>query len=166
MRRSTWWYLRVAASVICLTACVLFSALWVRSHWWLDLSLREIGSNYGICVISKQGQLRITLASGPFGIANVTEGTAKMDVFGETFTLPSTPYRIPVQWKTQPSVLRQFGWTRYPDGHKIIVPHWFLAAIFGIAAAVPWVRRFSLRTLLTAMTLIAGALGVIVWAAR
>jgi hypothetical protein len=43
-------------------------------------------------------------------------------------------------------------------------PSWFLVALSLVVAATPWIpwsRRFSLRTLLIAMTLIALALGIL-----
>jgi hypothetical protein len=160
MRRSLLWYLRLATSVISLTACVLLIALWVRSYWWLDYRTK-FGTTFGIHVNSLQGQLRITLASGPFDIRYVLNGTAKMELYRETFALPNTPHRIPAQWHVERSILREFAWTSYPDGHKVIVPHWCLATICGVIAVAPWMRRFSLRTLLIAMTLIAGLLAII-----
>jgi hypothetical protein len=45
------------------------------------------------------------------------------------------------------------------------LPHWFLVAVVGTIGAIPWItnaRRFSLRTLLIATTLVAVGLGLIV----
>jgi hypothetical protein len=43
------------------------------------------------------------------------------------------------------------------------LPYWFACATAAICAAIPWsVKRFSLRTLLIATTLIAAVLGLIV----
>ena len=44
-----------------------------------------------------------------------------------------------------------------------VVPHWFGVLLFAALAVVPWIRRFSLRTLLIATTLVAVALGLIIW---
>jgi hypothetical protein len=49
------------------------------------------------------------------------------------------------------------------------VPYWFLAGFAAMLAAAPWFRwskRFSLRTMLIAMTLIAVLLGMIVRISR
>ena len=46
-----------------------------------------------------------------------------------------------------------------------IVPYWFPVAILASLAAVPWIRwskRFSLRTLLIATTLVAVGFGIVV----
>jgi hypothetical protein len=56
------------------------------------------------------------------------------------------------------------------DGFCVAVPHWFLVAIFTTLAVLPWIRhlsrRFSLRTLLIATTLIAVVLGLVVYGVR
>ena len=47
------------------------------------------------------------------------------------------------------------------------MPYWFLAALATSLSIFPWTnwsRRFSLRTLLIATTLVAVGLGLIVWA--
>ncbi|MCI0351961.1 MAG: hypothetical protein L0Z53_21275 [Acidobacteriales bacterium] len=64
-----------------------------------------------------------------------------------------------------------FGYYRAPPGDplndllSVRVPHWSFVAIFAILAALPWIThlklRFSLRTLLIAVTLIAVALGIV-----
>jgi hypothetical protein len=50
----------------------------------------------------------------------------------------------------------------------IMIPDWILIALFASATVIPWLPllpvTFSLRTLLIATTLIAVALGLIVWA--
>jgi hypothetical protein len=56
-----------------------------------------------------------------------------------------------------------FGWRYW----SFQIPYWFVLALFGSITAVPWMRgRFSLRTLLIAMTLVALVLGAIVYAVR
>jgi hypothetical protein len=46
-------------------------------------------------------------------------------------------------------------------------PHWFAILIACAASIAPWLAwRFSLRTMLIAMTLVAVALGLVVWAVR
>jgi hypothetical protein len=49
----------------------------------------------------------------------------------------------------------------------ISVPLWLLFFVTAAIGAIPWLRwRFSLRTLLIATTLLAVALGLVIWAAR
>ncbi len=48
-------------------------------------------------------------------------------------------------------------------------PHWIVALVAALVGALPWalkIRRFSLRTLLIATTLVAVVLGLAVWASR
>jgi hypothetical protein len=163
MKRPWFWYLRLATSAISLTVCVLLIALWARSYWWEDYRLRDINSTTGIFVHSQQGQVRLMIVRSPswdITAADWSKESALPELFRETFALPNSPHRIPDQWPAQLSVLRKFGWTRYPNGHKIIVPHWFLAAILGAVARAPGIRRFSLRTLLIGLTLVAALLGI------
>jgi hypothetical protein len=48
-----------------------------------------------------------------------------------------------------------------------VIPHWFPVLLLATLATAPWLRRrFSLRTLLIATTLVAVGLGVVVYAAR
>jgi hypothetical protein len=50
------------------------------------------------------------------------------------------------------------------QGTAIWIPFWTMTLPVGIAALLPWLpRRFSLRTLLIATTLVAVGLGVIAW---
>jgi hypothetical protein len=61
--------------------------------------------------------------------------------------------------------------TNYPWGreYSITIRHWTLAFAFVLFVITPWIRwskRFSLRTLLIATTLIAVALGLIAYANR
>jgi hypothetical protein len=49
---------------------------------------------------------------------------------------------------------------------ELIIPYWLPCLATATLAIIPWLRRFSLRTLLIAMTLIAVVLGLVIWAAR
>jgi hypothetical protein len=57
----------------------------------------------------------------------------------------------------------------YADRCGIQVPYWFIVlvtAAFSVAPWIQWSKRFSLRTLLIAMTLVAVVLGLVVWAMK
>jgi hypothetical protein len=60
------------------------------------------------------------------------------------------------------------GHFHYDAGNSnAAVPFWFLVAVAAALSIAPWLRfRFSLRTLLIAMTLFAVVLGLIVWPRR
>jgi hypothetical protein len=49
-------YLRIAVTALNLTACVLLTALWVRSHYWLDV-VRGQPLNVGVQFVSTGGCL-------------------------------------------------------------------------------------------------------------
>jgi hypothetical protein len=63
-----------------------------------------------------------------------------------------------------------FGVIRRSNSLTLWMPNWLLVLVFATLAAVPWLpwwsKRFSLRTLLIATTLIAVILGAIVYAAK
>jgi hypothetical protein len=71
----------------------------------------------------------------------------------------------------EPVVNEQFDFPPHQGlrvgGGVLWVPHWFPFVITATVAAAPWIRwRFSLRTLLIAMTLVAVVLGTLVWLSR
>lgn len=66
--------------------------------------------------------------------------------------------------------LLEFRWKRTTKYQvKVIFPLWSLLLVMAVTSTLPWIRwsrRFSLRTLLIAMTLVAALLGAIVWATK
>jgi hypothetical protein len=59
----------------------------------------------------------------------------------------------------------QFYYRESPNGTNFGCPYWFAVLIVAVVASILWTKnypRFSLRTLLIAMTLVAVALGVII----
>jgi hypothetical protein len=61
----------------------------------------------------------------------------------------------------------RLSWSYGSDqyGRRILFPHWFLVLVVAPLTAIAWARwkrRFSLRTLLIAATLVAVGMGVIV----
>jgi hypothetical protein len=142
--------LRIFWTVFCGIACVLVIALWMRSYWWDDgitcFRICPIGSAY-----SSQGHI----------IFNRIESVSSAETEWHVHTTQITS--APEESENIPS----FWWVDTGHHRELIVPHWFLAAMFGMFAAAPAVLpskwRFSLRTLLIATTLVAVVLGLIVW---
>ena len=155
-------YLRLAFSATCLIACVLLIVLWVRSYLWgdaLDYKKSRLASVY-----SNYGHIQIQWLNIDSGVMSTTSHGWK--------------YRtIPVvqSWS--------FGWfsmkgTRMAgvaevfaaDVVVIRVPTCLLINPFAAIGLLPWIRkpkwRFSLRTLLISITLLAVVLGLIVWQVR
>jgi hypothetical protein len=130
--------LRIAWSVVWGLAAVLLIVLWVRSY----STLYQIDTLP--TVTSNQGHVYI----------------------GETFSATGrTLIATNLLWHS----VRQIDGllTINPRGTGLSIPDSCLMLIAGALAAVPWIpRRFSLRTMLIATTLVAVVLGLVVWAAR
>ena len=151
--------LRIAFSVTCGIACMLLMVLWVRSFSKVD-SCR--------CPIKQHSTLHIQLASGRIiAFAIPYSGGWKTGSIPVEHVGPSDVLKSPVMG-TANNVSFYNGASRIG-----VVPYW--AAFLPVAAitaaiSVPWMRRirwrFSLRTLLIAMTLVAVGLGLMVALSR
>jgi hypothetical protein len=137
--------LRIAWTMFCGIACVLLIALWARSFWasdnvkWVYSTPRGIGA---------------TVFNGHILVSNyIYVGANRVE-----WRLNRSPDDAPVMWI--------LGLKYGPD--SVVLPLWLLAVISAALSFVPWFsfKRFSLRTLLIATTLVAAMLGVIVWAVR
>ena len=142
-------YLRIAVTALSLTACVLLIALWVRSYWWID----SVEVTYG----------RWYYVGSWHGVISL--GTLDADTYDESGweleSTPEPPHPLPARF-----VLPQPWGFEYLGGISCDanVPHWFLltlSALSGIAPWIHWSRRFSIRTLLIATTLVALTLGIV-----
>jgi hypothetical protein len=131
--------LRIAFSITCGIACLLFVALWVRSYWWMD-SIPLLGK---YSLTSFRGDI---LCNKPWAIT----------YSGPTpFQFPPRRYGVSTIPSAQPGLIIMEG------GHAL--PYWVsivLAVALGITAWLP--HRFNLRTLLIATTVVAVVLGVVV----
>jgi hypothetical protein len=136
-------YLRIAVTALSLTACVLFVALWVRSYSCHD----TIGvSATGIYSLNN----RIAFTSDP-GRSDFlrTRSTSVSSQFLSSIN------RVANRWG--------FGSFNSSTFYVYVTPPWFYVLMAGMVAAAPWISwRFSLRTLLIAMTLVAVGLGLVV----
>jgi hypothetical protein len=155
--------LRIAFSVVCGILCLLLIALWVESFW----SLRYLDTR---CY-----RLQVTVATLR-GVLGVNVDT------NQTSSGPGTPPQTYWHFGTFPSSKHNYGLVT--DGFQVIsflgfrwvcsnsiyesnVPFWFLTLAVALTSALPWIRwrrRFSLRTLMIAMTLMGLVLGAIVYA--
>lgn len=138
--------LRIAWSIVLGVLGVMLIVLWVRSYRTQD-----------VLHIQRPRKCYIHSTCG---------------VFTSTF-FPSFHDNAELEWSSRdPNVPEHTWWFRYcPSGiyswYVITIPHWFVILISTIAAAIPWLsRRFSLRTLLITITLVALALSLTTWAAR
>jgi hypothetical protein len=147
--------LRIAFSAVCGIICLLLIALWVRSHWRFDCiySLYKNRMSHG---------MSLTLASNAGIILIPIRPARETDLFlydhkgWKLRSREADPETFNVQWMPA------------PDKPWVVIPHWLPVVLCSTLAAAPWIqrfRRFSLRTLLIAMTLAAVILGTIVIAA-
>jgi hypothetical protein len=137
-------YLRIAVTALCLTACVLLIALWVRSYWWYDYATLNVPRFCYAVAWSVDGTLIVRVHYGGRRDAgwqiSVYRNVGGVSEFHRGFNLESNPSGL------------------------CTAPHWFALLLSMIFAAVPWLpwfKRFSLRTLLIA-TLVAVGLGIVV----
>jgi hypothetical protein len=144
--------LRIAWSVMCGISSVLLIVLWVRSYSWHDTVMFEKAT-------------RTTAA-----------GWNRGELFFVTSVLPENiNFTFPTDFRFQheePDYEHPIGdahlgfqLTSMPGGLFLLVPFWFATIGSIVCSAVPrlrWSKRFSLRTLLIATTLVAVGLGLIV----
>ena len=143
-----WRYLRIAFSATCLIVAVLLCVLWVRSYWVFDQIIWN-SETRAYALASYQGRLTLQFVNDGLML---DEGWSRV-----SFWNSDDEEKTEVDDRT----LLGFGWQRDDLTITSSVPFWFLVLT---CVAFPFLRwRFSLRTLLIAMTLVAAVLGLFVW---
>ena len=141
--------LRIAWSVVWGVAAVLLVVLWVRSYWFCDSGETFTGARL-VAIFSMYGKIQyVNLAADISGESNIDFKSSPVDE----------------RHKPKPG----FRWKHTPRLTLAEIPYWFVELLFAILVAVPWIngsRRFSLRTLLIATTLVAIVLELIALALR
>ena len=150
--------LRIAFSATCFIACLLLIVMWVRSYWWVDHILWN----------SSAESLYLSIYSGQVSIESI-DGAVLMPLGWSFVVFPISGDNSTSD--DEPRTIFGFGWQTDDDSITAYIPFWFpvlTCTLFGWFAIVPPppVKRFSLRTLLIAMTLVAVGLGWIVYALR
>jgi hypothetical protein len=160
--------LRIAWSVGWGVVCLSLIALWIRSYsQWDNICAKPNTEHYIMCR-SVCGQLSV----GYLGELMKTRPTFEWAIY-------SNP-TIDNGWVTANfgpgskslvslELSEQMGFNIYVNAgdREVTVPHWFLAMLTALVAAISWLPwRFSLRTLLIIMTLVAVGLGLAVYALR
>ena len=121
--------------------CVLLIVLWVRSYWRGE-SVWHVGSDHMLTAFHSQIGV-LTLGREPYP--------------GKRHSFEWMYWNWELS-RINPAFISQFRYERYVNGVSVNVPHWFLIAVSGVLSTAPWIhwsKRFSLRTLLIATTLIA-----------
>jgi hypothetical protein len=142
--------IKITWTVFCGIACVLLIVLWVRSLGAEDRLTGHLSGSHVFRIYSSRGCL-IYYVPGTLGPPN---SYAWRSAFGAEFWLQVSDSRV----ASVPRVHLQ------SQEKWITLPYWLLVGLCAVVTAAPWLRwRFTLRTLLIATTLIAVALGLIVW---
>jgi hypothetical protein len=143
--------LRIAWSVAWGIAVVLLVALWGRSYRWIDgIAYDGTGTIY-VCM---------TLHGHIMLFCNLDDAKGNGWGFQSKRVEESLPDLSAV-----PSILG-VNYDLRANTPYVLIPLWELVLIFAGFGTVPWMRwtrRFSVRTLLIATTLVAVGLGLIVW---
>jgi hypothetical protein len=138
--------LRIAWSAGCGIVCVLLCVLWMRSYYVLDCFVRFNANRELVRVGSNSGTVYFVNMRNP-----VRPSFGKLSHGWHYDFLAPFAVDAPFEFTNAGELFVQ-------------VPIWLPVALFALAAYVPsmfW--RFSLRTLLIAMTLVAAGFGL--WAA-
>jgi hypothetical protein len=147
--------LRIAWSVVCSLACVLFVWLWIRSYMWVD-AVRLTAAPSG-------GAIQFVSIPGRLGIGQMVP--AKPWSF---FRMSANQWRE-VTARSSGKIPSEFigGIIRNKAVDQIFVPYWLLVLGSTVVGCAPWLGwRFSLRALLVGTALVAVVLGLAVWAAH
>jgi hypothetical protein len=155
--------LRIAWSVGWGLAAVLLIALWVRGAYYYDFFYHDLANKRGIVVESARGKITAEYIGDPV-VFDSGYGTEPAHIGGLRLTGNlSDDTHAGFRFST-------FSiYTGSQNAVVCVVPLWFLSLLTGIVAATPWInwsKRFSLRTLLIATTLVAVVLGLIVYVVR
>jgi hypothetical protein len=157
--------LRIAFSAGCGIVCVLLIALWVQSQQkWSQVYFQP---SWGFFVaMSYRGQLLLS--------ASIRQETIKQENLPPGTKVSRWGIKSKrVDWNfiwhpvTPPKSGFAVSLATIPGNYVVCLPTWFSVVTCMAVATLPWIlRRFSLRTLLIATTLLAILLGTIVYAVR
>jgi hypothetical protein len=145
--------LRIAVTALSLTACVLLIALWARSTHIIDDAQSSLF-----------GLQRVSLHSGLGGLQVVAYFDDTIERFPENISSNPVPDFMRQQRVSHWNWGEQLASSESFHGYYVSMPYWFPVLFSVTLATLLWlpVKRFSLRTLLIATTLVAVGLGIIV----
>jgi hypothetical protein len=150
--------LRITWSICCGILCLLLIGLWVRSYWRWDNVAWGISAQQGLLVSSQSGAMTFTYRDLNGTEVSLVKWQVLTQDSPDTNLLPIGG--IEESWAGFLFLLGE-------DAVFVVVPYWFLVPLAIAFVAVPWVSwRFSLRTLLMALAVVALLLGALIYAAR
>ena len=144
--------LRISWSVGWIVASLLVIALWMRSYRAFDYVSGMATASRQVEVFAVQGRVVIGTWGGETTFTRwYHRSNAVADSQGTVNML-----------KNQENAM---GFAIIKP--SVVIPYYFFAAVTGALAVAPWIRwskRFTIRTLLIATTLVAAILGLATWA--
>jgi len=152
--------LRIFATVVSLVTCLLLIALWVRSYWRQDCVHLRLSNTVALGVVSLKGRIIFIADAQP---VDRRPGLPRCGIE----SAQANDWHL--QWMGERIQRATFGFSlqRLSSGvfgFSLQSPHGHLVLLIGSMAAMLLIRRpyrFSLRTLLIVMTLIALGLGIL-----
>jgi hypothetical protein len=149
-------YLRIAMTALSLTACVVLIVMWIRSYRIYD----DLSGNIRNGGVLGFGSMRGRVSIEYFPDLNLARGWRWWH---------DEPDKDQIRAHNKVDHVTGFNLYTHPEGGLVLVPHWFPVSLTAILGVLTWSkgsRRFSLRTLLIATTLVAFGIGAIVYVAR
>lgn len=154
--------LRIAWSILCSLVCVLLIVLWMRSYSRLEWAAMYATNATHVQAASYHGAIGLQ-------IVNVS-GRSGRRKFAPEFGSDSAIIKAgKSRWGPSRNGNVGFGFWQGPATTYLQFPHLFAILISAFSSAVflfGLPRQFSLRTLLTATTLVAVVLGLVAWSMR
>ncbi len=151
--------LRIAFSVTCLIACALLIVMWVRSY-----SALESWLCWSLHIQSAHGKITVFETDIP-AIAVIRQLDPTFNGYSKISFNRITPSVEPRLTLAIAGTNNAIVCINYH--HFCVIPFWLAVSVTAVLPIPSWIKclwRFSLRTLLIAMTLVALVLGLIVWA--
>src|SRR4051794_12081438 len=152
--------LRFGWSAFWALACVLLIVLWVRSYWRWEMLAKGWGARPAQVILAESHAGAFT-----FHYCDARADPTLTFVRWKLTILPSSGDKFfPIGGLDE--AYAGFLFQRLTDGFFLSLPYWFLvpvSAMCGWLPWLPWTRRFGLRTLLIATTLVAVVLGLAVY---
>ena len=144
--------LRIAWSAGCGILCLLLIVLWVRTRYATETISGPLPGSASFGLVARDSGVGLV-------VVPITPDEHRI------WTAHTLPFMDKVPW----SVDVALGFVEYrktDETFSIRVPCWSLMVLCAVLSVAPWVawsKRFSLRTLLIAITLAAVVLGAVVW---
>ncbi len=161
--------LRIAWSVGWAILCVLLCMLWSRSYWWVDRYFHSLSAKF---LIIQSWEEDLTLGfSSPTNGWDVPEDIRWWGVENIMQMEHHVNYTTYTSYEDDASLFTKMIRPFRTEPHfGVVVPSWFVVGVSAGLALVPWIRhlswRFSLRTLLISMAIVAVVMGLVLYAGR